>query len=363
MTARLEVDASTEVRNEIWHGPAAAPPNPNGSPPLSAGVTVVVPVYNSEHTLGALVERLERVFATVGLDHEIILVNDASRDQSWAVISELAAGNPHVVGVEFTRNFGQHNALLCGVRAARFATIATLDDDLQHPPEHLPALLAKLDEGYDVVYGAPERMQHAGWRNVLSRGTKLALGRAMGVSRVVDINAYRVFRTDLRCAFEQFRSPNPMLDVLLSWGTARFASVRVPHAARGAGQSNYTVGKLFNQAMLLLTGFSTGPLRFASILGFAFTLFGIGVFVYAVTKYFVFGSVPGFPFLASIISLFSGAQLFAVGIMGEYLARIFNRTMERPGYVVRRAVYADNPEPFGRSTGRSVTRELADAGT
>jgi undecaprenyl-phosphate 4-deoxy-4-formamido-L-arabinose transferase len=112
----------------------------------------------------------------------------------------------------------------------------------------------------------------------------------------------------------------------------------VPHDVRRVGQSNYTFGKLFNQAMLLLTGFSTGPLRFASIVGFGFTLLGVAVFAYAVGVYFLVGSVPGFPFLAAIIALFSGAQMFALGIMGEYLARMFHRTMERPGYVIGREV-------------------------
>jgi glycosyltransferase involved in cell wall biosynthesis len=312
------------------------PSSATGHATLPRGVSIVVPVYNSERTLGPLVERAGQTLERLGLEYEVILVNDASRDQSWSVISDLAARDPRVIGLEFVRNFGQHNALLCGIRAARFATIATLDDDLQHPPEQLPVLLAKLEEGYDVVYGAPELMRHSLFRNLLSRATKLALARAMGVSSIVDINAFRVFRTDVRRAFEGFRSPNPMIDVLLSWGTVRFASVSVPHEVRRHGRSNYTIGMLFNQAMLLLTGFSTGPLRAASILGFGFTLFGIAVFVYVIAVYFLVGSVPGFPFLAAIIALFSGAQMFALGIMGEYLARMFNRTMERPGYVVGR---------------------------
>jgi undecaprenyl-phosphate 4-deoxy-4-formamido-L-arabinose transferase len=124
--------------------------------------------------------------------------------------------------------------------------------------------------------------------------------------------------------------------VLLTWGTGRFSAVRVKHDRRKEGKSNYTIGKLITVALNLLTGFSTLPLRIASIVGFAFTLFGIGILCYVLTRYFAEGgSVPGFPFLASLTAIFSGAQLFALGIVGEYLARIYVRTMDRPTYAVR----------------------------
>src|SRR5207248_11778520 len=127
-------------------------------------------------------------------------------------------------------------------------------------------------------------------------------------------------------------------------GTSRFAAVEVEHKPRAYGRSNYTPVKLFNQAMLMLTGFSTAPLRFASSLGFFFTLFGFGVLIYVVSRYVILGgSVPGFPFLASVIAIFSGAQLFALGLICEYLARIFNRSMQRPCYVAAVAVTAAEP--------------------
>jgi undecaprenyl-phosphate 4-deoxy-4-formamido-L-arabinose transferase len=129
-----------------------------------------------------------------------------------------------------------------------------------------------------------------------------------------------------------------MLDALLVWGTARFAAVTVRHERRPYGVSNYTFGRLFNQALFMLTGFSTAPLRLASFVGFAFFFLGILVFVYVVVRFLLEGSPPGFPFLASIIALFSGAQLFALGILGEYLARIFDRSTERPSYVVKSEV-------------------------
>ena len=306
---------------------------------MREGITIVVPVYNSEESLSPLVEQIEAVLPALARDYEVILVNDGSRDRSWDVAARLAREHARVRAVNLVRNFGQHNALLAGIRAARFEIVVTMDDDLQHPPEEIHKLLDRLDAGADVVYGTPGRLQHSFWRNFFSRFTKVAMARAMRIDHAVDLNAFRAFRTNLREAFHTYESPHLLLDVLLSWGTSRFAAVEVEHKPRIYGRSNYTPVKLFNQAMLMLTGFSTAPLRFASSLGFSFTLFGFGVLVYVVGRYIIVGgSVPGFPFLASVIAIFSGAQLFALGIIGEYLARIFNRSMQRPVYVVKEVV-------------------------
>lgn len=313
------------------------------------GISIVVPVYNSETSLPLLVERLMSVLPSIAGQFEIILVNDGSRDRSWDVAAQLVRVTPGVRAINLLRNFGQHNALLAGIRAANFATIVTIDDDLQHPPEEIPKLLAALDAGADVVYGTPAALQHSFWRNFFSRFTKAAMARAMRIDTIVDINAFRAFRTNLREAFRSYESPHLLLDVLLSWGTSRFAAVPVDHKPRAYGRSNYTPAKLFNQAMLMLTGFSTAPLRFASSLGFFFTLFGIGVLLYVTVAYFLRGgSVPGFPFLASVVAIFSGAQLFALGIIGEYLARIFNRSIERPVYVVKEEVGGGASEDAAR---------------
>ena len=235
------------------------------------------------------------------------------------------------------RNYGQHNATLCGVRAARYEITVTMDDDLQHPPEEIHRLIAKLNEGCDVVYGAPHKLPQGFWRNQMTKLTKHLLARVMGIPSVRNISAFRVFRTRLRDAFSNFQSPSLTLDVLLSWGTTRFSSVQV-NIESSDGESNYNFASLFKQAMLILTGYSTAPLRLASWLGFFMTLFGIGVFVYVMVIYFSEGSLPGFPFLASIISLFSGTQLFALGIFGEYLARMFDRSMDRPTYVIQERI-------------------------
>lgn len=300
--------------------------------------SVVIPVYNSQATLPELVERLDRVLASLAQGYEVILVNDASPDQSWEGIATLAKSYPCIRGISLMRNYGQHNATLCGVRAARFEVVVTMDDDLQHPPEELHLLLEKLDEGYDVVYGVPKKLPHSWWRNLGSVLSKWMVAAAIGIKTVRNVSAFRAFRTDLRQAFDGYDNPDVMFDVLLSWGTTHFAAVPVDEQPRNVGKSNYTIGKLLRMWLLYLTNFSTKPLRFSNIIGFFFTLLGFIGFIYVITVYFVAGSVPGFPFLASTIMVFSGVQLFALGIIGEYLARVFERTAGRRPYTIARTV-------------------------
>jgi undecaprenyl-phosphate 4-deoxy-4-formamido-L-arabinose transferase len=173
-------------------------------------------------------------------------------------------------------------------------------------------------------------------RDLASRITKFTLQKAMGAETARQVSAYRVFRTELRGAFADFRGHHVSIDVLLTWATTRFAALRVQHDARRVGQSSYTLRRLIDHALNMLTGFSTFPLQLASLTGFAFTLFGAAILAYVVGSYLVQGSeVAGFPFLASIIAIFSGSQLFALGILGEYLARMHFRMMDRPSYAVR----------------------------
>lgn len=295
-------------------------------------LSIVVPVYRGEHLIEPLVERLSATLPVIAKEYEVLLVNDGSPDASWTVIERLAKKYAWVRGIRLLRNFGQHNATLCGVRLARYEVTITMDQDLQHPPEAIPLLLAELENGYDVAYGAPKRLPQGLIRNLLTANIKRILSNIMGIPSVRNITAFRAFRTHLRAAFEDFRSPNMIIDVLLSWGTTRFTSVPVEIAE--AQSSNYNFTALVRAALLILIGYSTKPLRLASWIGFIMTLFGLGVFIYVLVIYFTLGSLPGFPFLASIIALFSGAQLFALGIFGEYLARMFDRSMDRPTYVI-----------------------------
>jgi undecaprenyl-phosphate 4-deoxy-4-formamido-L-arabinose transferase len=299
-------------------------------------LSVVIPVYNSAESLTPLVERLQPALEDASEQFELILVNDGSRDRSWERITELSHAHSWIRGIGLMRNFGQHNALLCGIRNARYETILTIDDDLQHPPEEISKLLEQLDDQCDVVYGYPQSEKHGFLRNIASILTKIALKGAMGVDVARRVSAFRVFRTYLRDAFQTYNGNFVSIDVLLTWGTTRFRAVPVRHNSRTIGQSNYTVRKLINHAFNMITGFSALPLQVASLLGFIMTVFGFLVFVYVIGRYLLQGAaVQGFVFLASIISIFSGAQMFSLGIIGEYLARMHFRLMDRPAYLVK----------------------------
>lgn len=298
-------------------------------------ISVVVPVYRSEDNLEALVDALSAALGEASIEHELILVNDGSPDGSWAVIERLAREHPHVTGIDLLRNYGQHNALLCGIRAARHEVVVTMDDDLQNPPDQIPLLLEALEEGADVVYGPPKNEEHSLFRRLASQVTKMVLQHAMGAQTARSISAFRAFRTRIRDAFETYHGPYVNIDVLLTWGARHFRTVPVRQDPRRSGTSNYTFRKLVQHTMNMVTGFSTLPLRLATMTGFLFTFVGVLVLFWVIGRYLVEGgSVPGFPFLASTIAIFSGAQLFALGIMGEYLSRMHYRLMDRPPYAV-----------------------------
>jgi undecaprenyl-phosphate 4-deoxy-4-formamido-L-arabinose transferase len=269
-------------------------------------------------------------------DYEIILVNDGSTDNSWQMIENLADEHPEVCGINLMRNFGQHNALLCGIRQCNYEVIVTLDDDLQNPPEELPILLAKLEQGFDVVYGTTENLSHNPFRVLMSRLTRVFVKHTMGIPNALSISPFRAFRSYLRDSFANFNNPFVSIDVLLTWGTTKFAAVPVRHLKRQEGKSGYSLRHLTVQALNMLTGFSTLPLRLASLNGIVCIIFGISALAYVLVRYVVNGgSIPGFPFLACLIIIFSGSQLFALGVIGEYLARMYLRSIERPSYVIQ----------------------------
>ena len=303
---------------------------------LKKGVSVVVPCYNSSKSIGELSRRIATVLTESRLEYEIILVNDGSTDDTWQTLKDLGRSMPSVRAINLMRNYGQHNALLCGIRKATRELIVTIDDDLQHPPEEIPKLLAELSDTVDVVYGAPSSLVHGLWRNLASKIIKLILSLILENAVAQKVSAFRLFRTQLRDAFQDYNSPSISVDVLLSWGTTKYATVELTHNERQLGKSNYSFGKLFSYAFDMLTGYSTLPLRIASLTGFILTTFGCCIIMWVFLTAFLVGrTVPGFAFLTSIISIFSGTQLFALGIIGEYIARIHSRSMRLPAYAIK----------------------------
>jgi len=307
-------------------------------------ISVVIPVYNADGTLVELVDRIFSVCKPLYSDVEAILVNDGSSDHSWDVISHLSRKYAGVHGVNFMKNYGQHNATLCGMRIAKNEITITMDDDLQHRPEDIKIMTDKISEGFDVVYGASKRLPQGIVRNLFTKFTKWMLGLIMGRYSVKHISAFRAFKTNLLKASINFDNPNVIVDVLLSWGTSSFGYVYVDIVSIPEKKSNYNFVKLAKAALLVFTGYSTAPLRIASIIGFAIALLGLLAMANVMITYLTQGSVEGFPFLVSIITIFSGTQLFIMGIFGEYLSRMFDKSMNRPTYVIKSKISSGREE-------------------
>lgn len=302
-------------------------------------LSVIIPVYHAEESLPVLYQRLTFVLKNITQRYEIIFVEDCSKDKSWSVIARLAESDPHIQALKMARNSGQHNAVLAGIRAARGELSITMDDDLQNPPEEIPRLLENLTSDIDVVYGTPDKERHGLLRNFASQITKISLQESMGARTARKVSAFRLIRTRLRGVLASYKNPMVNIDVLLTWSTDRFTAVTVRHDKREIGKSGYTFGKLITHAFNMITGFSTVPLQISSVMGFLFSTFGMFILIYVSVRYLVEGTaVPGFSFLASIIAIFSGVQLFAIGLIGEYLARMHFRTLEKPTYVIQKTV-------------------------
>ncbi|MFG1686357.1 glycosyltransferase family 2 protein [Nonomuraea sp. NPDC049269] len=299
-------------------------------------VSVVIPCFRSARILPVLVPRLISVLDDLSVRHEVILVVDGSPDDTWETAVDLANRIDAVQALHLSRNYGQHNALVAGIREAQFDIVITMDDDLQHPPEQIPLLLAALEgDRLDVVYGVPHDEEHGFLRSLASRSIKAGMANALGIRTARAIGAFRAFRTRLRDGFEELSGPHASLDVALSWVTTKVGSVGVHMNERSDGKSNYTIGRLVRHTVNMLLGYSTAPLRAASFLGFLAGIVGLLLGATVLCR-FATGdtTVAGFTTLASMVALFSSAQLIAIGVLGEYIGRIHGSGMGRPTYVV-----------------------------
>jgi undecaprenyl-phosphate 4-deoxy-4-formamido-L-arabinose transferase len=297
---------------------------------MTSNLSIVIPAFNSSETLPELVRQLSEVLSS---KDEIIIIDDGSRDSTWEIIRGLSSSQ--LTGIRLSRNFGQHAALLAGIRAARNPITVTLDDDLQHPPSEIQVIVGCLDHETDLVFGTPKIANHSGFRNLTSRAAKGILSSSLSIEGLHSVSAFRAFKTRLRDAFDAQVGPDISIDALLSWATTRIKSVEVRHEPRTSGASNYTIRKLLRYLSDVATGYSTVPLRLATGLGVLTLVFSLGVLAYVVGRPLMTGeSVPGFPFLASTIAIFSGTQLLVLGILGQYIGRMHFRVMAKPTYTI-----------------------------
>jgi glycosyltransferase involved in cell wall biosynthesis len=300
-------------------------------------VSVVIPVYGSQATLRPLAERLCAVLDQTGRSYEIIFVNDDSPDEAWAELEALQARyRDRVLAIELTRNFGQHNAIMCGFHHARGRYVITMDDDLQHPPEEVPKLLDAIERtGMDVVYGRYDRKRHGAWRNLGSRVLNVVYRRVFGITG--EFTAFRVIRREIVEAVLAYDLNFTFIDGLLAWNTRRIGGCTVEHAKRQHGRSGYSLRKLVVLALNLLTNFSLLPLQISTLLGLFSSCVGFLVGVYylgiALLRRI---AVPGYASTITAVLFLGGVQLLAIGIIGEYVGRLHLNVNRKPQFRVRR---------------------------
>jgi undecaprenyl-phosphate 4-deoxy-4-formamido-L-arabinose transferase len=289
-------------------------------------ISVVVPVFRSGPTLPALHARIADVLSGIASDWELILVDDASGDGTFGHMLALRNHDPRVRLVRFGRNMGQHHATLCGIKAARGDVVVTLDDDLQNPPEEIPAFLAKLDEGYDLVIGRiRDEKKHSAWRNFSSAFVQRLVGMVLGKPRDLSLSSYRAMTRRAASVLGTYRGVQTYLPALF-FGLVpheRIANVDVAHDPRRHGASNYTLRKLLKLTSYLLINHSSIPLRLASALGLLTSVASAVFAAYLVLGALLHGTaVKGWTSLAVLITLVGGAILMSLGIVGEYIGRL-----------------------------------------
>jgi undecaprenyl-phosphate 4-deoxy-4-formamido-L-arabinose transferase len=307
-------------------------------------ISVVIPVYNEEDNLRELGERLLGALTGMGRTFEVIFVDDGSTDQSWQLLTELNREHPqHIRALQFHRNFGQHQAIFAGFQAARGQVIVTLDADLQNPPEEIPRLVAKLEEGYDTVGGWRENRRDSLFRRLPSQLVNYLMSRVTGV-KLRDYGCMlRAYRREVIDSINQCQESSSFIPALANLFSHKVAEIPVGHAERERGQSKYSLFKLLRLNFDLMTGFSNLPIHLVGFLGVAIALLGLlfGVYLF-IRRIFVGPEVQGVFTLFAILFVFVGLNTLGLALIGEYVGRIYREVRQRPRFVIRQTL---GPEP------------------
>jgi dolichol-phosphate mannosyltransferase len=298
-------------------------------------LSVVVPVYNEEHTLRELHHRLAAVLGPVG-PHEVVFVDDGSQDASWPILEELARHDDHLRLVRLSRNFGHQAAITAGLDTARGDAVVTLDGDLQDPPELIPELVARWREGYDVVYAVrAERAGEARWRLTAITLFYKLLRRIAGNQIPENVGDYRLLSRRVVDALAGMPERARFIRGMTSWVGFRQTGVEYQRDARYAGESKYPLGKLLRLALDGIISFSTVPMQIVAWLGFVLVGFCLAVLAWTLyTRIFTDNAPQGWTSLLVVVLLLGGVQLLSLGIIGQYIARIFEEAKQRPLYLV-----------------------------
>jgi len=299
-------------------------------------LSIVIPVYNSSDGLHELYSRITKVLNSIIISYEIILVDDCSVDKSFEVMKQLNENDNRVKVIQLLRNFGQHNAIICGMNYSSGNYVITMDDDLQNPPEEIPNLLNEIKKGYDCVIGSPAIKQHAKYRNVGSYMIGKSYEKIFAKPKHVKMSSFRILSRSLVDSIITYKSANPMIDALILKNTRNVSNIEVKHDARKYGESNYSLRKSYKLAMDILVNYSTIPLRFISWIGFVSAVIGGLIVVYVlIGKLSGLISAAGWSSIIALISIFSGLILISFGVVGEYLIRIIGQFSYSEQYSIR----------------------------
>ena len=301
-------------------------------------LSVVIPVYNGGGTVGRLVRSL-REYLGSQYQLEFVLVNDGSADNSATICHQLAEEYSEVKFIDLSRNFGEHSAVIAGLNYAIGDGVVIMDDDFQNPPEEVCKLVEELRLGYDVVYSFYETKRHHWFRNFGSKLNDVAATLLLEKPADLYLSSFKAVSKFAVGEVIKYRGPYPYIDGLILRSTRRISRVLVRHDARADGKSGYTLRKLVSLYMNMFVNFSVLPLRVASVLGLTVSALGVLLaFVFAIEKVYFPDTVSGWTSLIVIVLLTSGVQLFGLGMIGEYLGRLFLMSSAQPQFVVRETV-------------------------
>lgn len=301
--------------------------------------SVVIPVFNSQDIVLDTLRRTATFFESRQLAYEIIAVNDGSSDQSWDQLVRAAAENPRIVAIDLLRNSGQHNANLCGFRAARGQWLVTMDDDLQNPPEEIRHLIEKANEGFDLVIGRFHEKQHAGYRKLGSRVVRALNQRIFGQEPDLVLSNFRLIHRDVVDRVCAYRGPFPYIPGLCLRFSGRRANAMVEHHPRRSGSSNYNWRRILTLVSTILFNYSSFPLRLVAGLGIFTAIASLLLGLYYLAAGLLGGArVPGWTTLVVMLAFFNGMTMLMLAMLGEYVVRIINQLTIADPYFVRRVI-------------------------
>jgi polyisoprenyl-phosphate glycosyltransferase len=299
-------------------------------------LSLVLPVYNEEEVIPILHDRLQDFLREVGVETEVIFVNDGSTDRSLILLRELVQEDPRYKAVSFSRNFGHGNAITAGVDYARGHAVAIMDADLQDPPEVIVKMLERWREGYDVVYG--QRLKREGetpFKLLTSKWFYRILRALVPINVPLDTGDFRLMSRQVVVTLRALRETHRFIRGIVSWVGFRQTAVFYDRPSRVAGETKYPLSKMLRLAVDAITSFSVLPLRFATYLGMLISAASVMTALWAVIEHYVIGgTVPGWTATVVLISLLSSVQLLMIGILGEYVGRIYEQVKARPLYLV-----------------------------